>query len=130
MLHQKTVMLVEQTAMHGNANAGQALRRSGSVLDMKPAENAMAAPVPVLSGILGRLQNKCTGVTNFSGGGCAIVYAATRRSNCTRVAIKHMLLRDAEATKYFNHGVEALRQFSNLPGVCPIFHRLPSGMKG
>jgi hypothetical protein len=128
MLHQKTVMLVEQTVMYGNANAGQSLRRSGSVLNMKPPASAISAAAPVLTGIFVSLQNEYTNFTHFSGqGGCAAIYAATRQSNYTRVAIKRMMLTDSEARKYFNREVEALQQFSNLPGCLPYISSLVVG---
>jgi hypothetical protein len=117
LLHQKTIMVVQQTVLQGNAQAAPGLKRSGSILKMKPPTPSISTLSPQLSGILGTLSSEYTNIENFSiNGGCGVVYSATRRSDSARVVIKHMILGDEDARKYFTREVDALRQFSHYSG--------------
>jgi hypothetical protein len=128
ILHQKTVMLVEQTVMHCSTSTAGSPRRPGLVLNMKPPTPAMGTAAPALKGIFAHLQKDYTDFATFSAqGGCATVYAAKQRSDNACVTIKWMILSNGEATKYFNREVEGLKQFSSVPGCLPYISSLVVG---
>jgi serine/threonine protein kinase len=116
LLQQKTMMAVQETVMQTAVSVGSSLRRSASVLRMRPISPALSNPGPPMSNIWTVLAQDYINIqTLSSNGGQSTVYEAWRRQDSFRVVIKHMNLPTEAERKYFNREVDALRQFSNHP---------------